>query len=103
MKLQALADFVVEWTNLEPDEVAQNPQHWLMFYDGAKCKNGTGARVILISLEGDAMRYTVQIDFTDPNRTNNIVEYECLLTGLQISISLGIRQLLVNGDSEVVA
>ena len=70
-----------------------------MFYDGAKCKNGAGAGVVLVSPEGDSLRYAIQIDFT----TNNIVEYEGLLTGLRIVISLGIRRLLVKGDSEVVA
>ena len=74
-----------------------------MFYDGAKCKNDAGARVVLISLEGDAMRYAIQIYFTDPTPTNNIAEYEGMLTGLRIAISLGIRRLLVKGDSEVVA
>jgi len=53
-----------------------------MFYDGAKCKNGAWASVILISPEGDAMRYAIQIDFTDPTLTNNNAKYEGLLTGL---------------------
>ena len=44
------------------------------------------------------MRYDIQIDFS-----NNIAEYEDLLTGLRITISLGIQRLLVKGDSEVVA
>ena len=74
-----------------------------MFYDGAKCKNGLGASVILISLEGDAMRYAIQIDFTNPTPTNNITEYDGLLTGLQIAISMGIKRLLVKWGSEVVA
>ena len=74
-----------------------------MFYDGAKCKNGAGAGVVLVSLEGDALRYAIQIDFTNPTLTNNIAEYEGLLTGLRITISLGIRRLLVKGDSEVFA
>ena len=62
-----------------------------MFYDGAKCKNGAGAGVILISLEWDAMRYAIQIDFTDPTPTNNIAKYEGMLTSLRIAISLGIK------------
>jgi hypothetical protein len=82
IKSQALADFVAEWTNPEPEEAAQNPEHWLMSYDGEKCKNGAGAGVVLISPEGDAMRYAIQIDFNDLTPTNNIVEYEGLLTGL---------------------
>jgi len=74
-----------------------------MFYDGAKCKNSAGARVILISPEGDAMRYAIQINFTNPTPTNNIAEHEGLLTGLRIAISLGVRRLLVKGDSDIVA
>ena len=74
-----------------------------MFYDGAKCKNIVGAGVVLVSPEGDAMRYAIQIDFTNPTPTNNIAKYEGLLTGLRIAISLGIQRLLVKGDSEVVA
>ena len=74
-----------------------------MFYDGAKCKNGAGASVILISHEGDSMRYAIQIDFIDPTPTNNIAEYEGLLTSLRIAITLGVKRLLVKGDSEVVA
>jgi hypothetical protein len=53
-----------------------------MFYDGVKCKNGAGAGVILISPKGSAMRYAIQIDFSNPTPTNKIVEYEGLLTGL---------------------
>jgi ribonuclease HI len=49
------------------------------------------------------MRYAIQIDFTDPTPTNNIAEYEGLLTGLWIAISLGVKWLLVKGHSEVVA
>jgi ribonuclease HI len=49
------------------------------------------------------MRYAIQIDFNDPTPTNNIAEYEGLLTGLRIAISLGVKQLLVKGDSDIVA
>ena len=49
------------------------------------------------------MRYAIQIDFNDRTPTNNIAEYEGLLTGLQITISLDAKRLLVKGDSEVVA
>jgi ribonuclease HI len=99
----------INFTNLTPTNnivefeglLAQNPEHWLMFYDGAKCKNGTRL-VVLVSPEGDALRYTIQINFTNLTLTNNIIEFEGLLTGLRIAISLGIQRLLVKGDSEVV-
>jgi ribonuclease HI len=69
-----------------------------MFYDGTKCKNDAGAGVVLVLPGGDALRYAIQIDFTNPTLTNNIAEYEGLLTCLQITISLGIQRLLVKGD-----
>jgi hypothetical protein len=46
IKLQDLANFVAEWTNPEPEEAAQNPEHWLMYYYGEKCKNGAGVGVV---------------------------------------------------------
>ena len=49
------------------------------------------------------MRYAIQIDFNDRTPTNNIAEYEGLLTGLRIAISLSIKWLLVKGDSELLA
>jgi ribonuclease HI len=57
----------------------------------------------MVSPEGDVMRYAIQIDFTNPTPTNNNAEYEGMLISLRIAISLGIRRLLVKGDSEVVA
>jgi probable phosphoglycerate mutase len=48
-------------------------------------------------------RYAIQIEFTDPTPTKNIAIYEDLLASLRIAISLGVKWLLVKGDSEVVA
>ena len=53
-----------------------------MFYDGVKCKNSVGAGVVLVSPDGDALRYAIQIDFTNQARTNNIAGYEGRLTAL---------------------
>jgi ribonuclease HI len=41
----------------------------------------------------------VHLDF---KATNNMVEYEALLFGLSTTLSLGVRQLLVNGDSQLI-
>jgi ribonuclease HI len=35
--------------------------------------------------------------------TNNIAEYERLIMGLQLAKDLGIQQLLIRGDSQLVA
>jgi ribonuclease HI len=41
----------------------------------------------------------VHLDF---KATNNMAEYEALLFGLSIALSLGVRQLLVKGDSQLI-
>jgi ribonuclease HI len=41
----------------------------------------------------------VHLDF---KATNNMAEYEALLFGLSIALSLGVRQLLEKGDSQLI-
>jgi ribonuclease HI len=55
--------------------------------------------VVLFAPHGDQIKYMVHLDF---KATNNMVEYEALLFGLSTTLSLGVRQLLVNGDSQLI-
>jgi ribonuclease HI len=41
----------------------------------------------------------VHLDF---KATNNMVEYKALLFGLSTALSLGMRQLLMKGDSQLI-
>jgi ribonuclease HI len=71
-----------------------------MYFDGSYTLKGVGAGVVLIPPEGDMLKYTIQIEFS---ATNNIVEYEELVTGLRLAKELSIRQLLIRGDSHLMA
>jgi ribonuclease HI len=53
----------------------------------------------LISPKGEQLKYVLQILW---KVSNNEAEYEALLHGLCLAISLGIKRLLVYGDSAVV-
>jgi ribonuclease HI len=55
--------------------------------------------VVLIDPSGDQVKYMVHLEF---KATNNMVEYEALIFGLSVALSLGIRQLLVKGDSQLI-
>nr|AAU90238.1 putative polyprotein [Oryza sativa Japonica Group] len=109
IKSQALADFVAEWTPApEPvsvPEASSGPSqlphtaHWVMQFDGSLSLQGAGAGVTLTSPSGDVLRYLVRLDF---RATNNMAEYEGLLAGLRVAAGLGIRRLLVLGDSQLV-
>jgi ribonuclease HI len=68
-----------------------------MYFDGSLKLEGTGAGVLLISPKGEQLM--VQIFW---KVSNNEAGYETLLHGLRLAISLGIKRLLVYGDSAVV-
>ena len=98
IKSQAIADFLAEW--IEQQLATQvHSEHWTMFFDGSKMLNGSGAGVVLVSPRGDRLSYVLQIHF---DSSNNEAEYEALLYGLHMAISLGVRRPMVYGDSDLV-
>ena len=60
---------------------------------------GAGAGVVLISPEGGKFRYAVRLHFPV---SNNVAEYEALISGLRIAIDIGATRLCVYGDSKLV-
>jgi hypothetical protein len=99
IKSQALADFVAEWTEIQQPTLDALLDHWKMYFDGSLKLGGAGAGVLFISPEGKQLKYVLQILW---QATNNEAEYEALIHGLRIVTSLGIKRLLVYGDSAVV-
>jgi ribonuclease HI len=59
-----------------------------MYFNGSYTLKGAGAGVVLIPPEGDILKYAIQLKFP---ATNNIVEYDRLVTGLRLAKDLGIR------------
>jgi ribonuclease HI len=70
-----------------------------MYFDGSLKLDGGGARVLFISPRGEQLKYVLHILWEE---SNNEAEYEALLHGLCLVISLGIKRLLVYGDSLLV-
>jgi ribonuclease HI len=66
-----------------------------MYFDGSFTLKETGAGVMLIPSKGDILKYAIQLDFST---TNNIVEYDGLVTGLRLAKEVGIQRLLIRGD-----
>jgi ribonuclease HI len=100
IKSQALADFIAEWTDSGLRGIDELPDLWIMYFDGSYTLRGAGAGVVLIPPEGNTLKYIIQLGFP---ATNNIAEYEELVTGLRLAKDLGIRRLLIRGDSQLVA
>jgi ribonuclease HI len=59
-----------------------------MYFDGSYTLKGAVTYVVLIPPKGDILKYAIQLEFS---ATNNIVEYERLVTGLRLAKDLGIR------------
>jgi ribonuclease HI len=106
-----LADFIVDWTPLasppggsddsepEPKALIFTGPHWTLYFDGSSRKQRAGAEVVLLAPHGDQIKYMVHLDF---KTTNNMSEYEALLFGLSTTLLLGVWQLLVKGDSQLI-
>jgi ribonuclease HI len=71
-----------------------------MYFDGSYTLKGAGAGVMLIPPEGDTLKYIIQLEFS---ATNNIAEYEGLVTDFRLAKELSIQRLLIRGDSQLVA
>nr|CCI55458.1 PH01B001E05.14 [Phyllostachys edulis] len=101
IKSQILADFIAEWTNPEPVQDPQYDTHdqWMMYFDESLTLSGSWAGVVLESPTRETLKYANQFDFL---ATNNMAEYEGLLAGIRATKALGIRRLLVRGDSQLV-
>ncbi|RVW58997.1 Retrovirus-related Pol polyprotein from transposon 17.6 [Vitis vinifera] len=76
---------------------------WCMYFDGAANQSGYGIGVLLVSPQGDHIPRSVRLAFSDRHpATNNIVEYEACILGLETALELDIRQMEVFGDSNLV-
>jgi ribonuclease HI len=58
---------------------------------------------VLILPTKDKLYYTVQLCFRNSEKvSNNIAEYEGLITGLKAVAVLGVRRLTIKGDSQLL-
>ena len=99
IKSKVLADFIAEWTEAQQPTPTIILDHWKMYFNGSLKLGGAGDGVLFISPDGKQLKYVLQILWP---ATNNEAEYEALLHGLRVAVSLGIKCLLVYGESSVV-
>jgi ribonuclease HI len=98
IKSQILANFVSEWTETQQPSPAEKLEHWKMYFDGSLNLEGAGAGILFISPQGDHLKYVLQIHY---KACNNDAEYEALIHGLCIAVSLRIKRLIAYGNSKV--
>ncbi|XP_070046490.1 uncharacterized protein [Nicotiana tomentosiformis] len=110
VKEQALVDFLAdhhipddwELTDELPDKdaiVIEVQPPWKMYFDGAAHRGGTGAGVVFVTSQGEVLPYSFTLTQL---WSNNVVEYQALILGLEMAVEMKRLQLQVFGDSQLV-
>jgi hypothetical protein len=99
VKTQAQVDLISEWTEQQVPDNPEATKVWRMYFDGSLKLQGAGVGILFIALGGEQLKYALRLLFP---ASNNAAEYEALIHGLNIAISLAIKRLMVYGDSLVV-
>ena len=79
IKSQALADFVVELSDLVPEE---NANKWTLHVDGSSNLKGSGARFVLEGPGNFVLEYFLSFNF---QASNNQAEYKALIAGMKLA------------------
>ncbi|XP_074307845.1 uncharacterized protein LOC141642801 [Silene latifolia] len=72
---------------------------WQMYFDGVARQDGAGAGVVFVTPQNHLMPYAFTLTQLC---TNNMAEYQALILGLQMAIEIGVRDMDIYGDSELV-
>jgi ribonuclease HI len=97
IKGQIITDFITEHRDPSIDLLEITP--WALFFDGSSCGKGGGIGILLMSPRGEMFEFAIPIQ---PIVTNNQVEYEALLRGLQYLKEAKAISVEIYGDSELV-
>ena len=76
----------------------EDSKKWVIHVDGSSTQHARGIGVVLQSPEGDKLKYKVRLQYQS---TNNEVEYEALLKGLELAKSVIARLILILGNSQL--
>jgi hypothetical protein len=103
IKLQVLADFVVDWTSPTQNLDEEIPTPWIVQYDGAWCHKGVGISAVVTSPAGVVIGYAARLIYANnEHSTNNTIEYEALLLALIKMKALGQQTFIIRTDSKVI-
>ena len=92
-------DFIAKFTLPKDDNPTNETKQWMIQTDSLLVQKRRGARIIIVTPDGEMLRYGVQLKFP---ATNNEVEYEGILTGLRLGKALRAKNLLIQSDSKLV-
>ncbi|XP_050387227.1 uncharacterized protein LOC126803464 [Argentina anserina] len=105
MKGQAAADFIAQFIPPEgtkSDNTAEATEPapvWDIYVDDSANKTSSGAGIITTDPERNEYPYTLRFNF---ETSNNIVEYEALIGGIQLCLEFEATRIRIFSDSQLV-
>lgn len=87
----------VEFSNM--DVLTITPKQWTLYFDGSYTQHGSGSIILFVTPEGHTIPRSYRLMFPC---TNNIAQYEFLVTQIKVVMEWRITKLRVNGDSQLV-
>jgi len=105
---QAIADFLVAYMCLDNEELLDDVQDevmltetrsWQLYFDGAASSRGTELRIVFVTPSGGLIPYSISLLEIC---SNNVVEYEALIIGLELALKVLIDQFEVFSDSQLI-
>ena len=97
--MQALVDFIAEFTSPKEDGLTDEARRWTIQTDDSSAQKRGGVEVVIITPDGETLKYEVRLKFP---ATNNEAEYEGILTGLRLGKALRATNLQVQSDLKLV-
>jgi ribonuclease HI len=70
-----------------------------MFFDGGSSREGVGVGVVFVSPAQETISLSYKLEF---ETTNNVAEYEALFWGLRAAKDMGIEEISMFGDAELI-
>ncbi|XP_058003705.1 uncharacterized protein LOC131180108 [Hevea brasiliensis] len=92
-------EFPNEYINAVSNDAKGPIDVWEMYFDGAVNLAGNGIGVVLVALDGRHYPIAIKLRF---GCTNNVVEYEACVSGLQAAIKVNVNKLKVYGHSALI-
>jgi ribonuclease HI len=99
IKSQISPNFTAECLELQNVGPPNLSTVWTMYFNGSKRVKGAGVRVVVISPQGDKLKYVLQMSF--PHASNNEAEYEAL-HDMRMAKTCGATRLRIFSDSSLV-
>jgi len=98
IKGQVLGDFIAEFTPGAPTH-SDALEGWILNFDGASNSKKAGVGLVLTTPEGSIIEQSFTLRFS---ATNNEAEYDVVIAGLRMAITLGITGLEIRCNSVLV-